>query len=148
MNSDVTATAIPSDLKFAPIDSNKLPSLVLRVMAIFFDLVIMLIVFSLASVLIDMVNDVPVFIKGSLAVTMFILYDPLLTAFSGGTLGHKIMGLTVKQFDSPHQNISVVSAFLRFAVKGTLGWLSFLTVTSSKNKRAIHDTLSGSIVLR
>jgi hypothetical protein len=38
-------------------------------------------------------------------------------------------------------------ALIRFLVKGLLGWLSFLTVTGSTRKRAIHDLLGGSIVM-
>jgi uncharacterized RDD family membrane protein YckC len=128
-------------------DIDKLPNLVSRVKAVFIDFVIMLVVFSLTSIIIGLVNDVSDFIKGFIAVTMFILYDPLLTAFTGGTLGHKMMGLRVKKYSDTKTNISVINAILRFVIKGTMGWLSFLTVTSSKNKRAIHDTLSGSIVL-
>lgn len=78
---------------------------------------------------------------------MIYLYDPIFTSFTGGTLGHKLMKLKVKKFEQSDKNISLISAFLRFLVKGMLGWVSFLTVTGNKNKRAIHDVVSGSIIL-
>jgi uncharacterized RDD family membrane protein YckC len=57
------------------------------------------------------------------------------------------MNLTVRKFDDQSSNISIGKAFLRFIIKILLGWISFITVTSNKNKRAIHDLVSGSIVI-
>jgi uncharacterized RDD family membrane protein YckC len=78
---------------------------------------------------------------------MFYLYDPLLTAMSGGTLGHRLMKLTVRKFKKPASRISFGQAYVRFLTKGLFGWLSFITVTANKSKRAIHDLASGSSVL-
>jgi uncharacterized RDD family membrane protein YckC len=129
------------------IDHERLPSLAARVKAVFIDFAVLLMLFSLISVFVNAINDVNDFLKGSLAIALLVLYDPLLTAFTGGTLGHKALGLRVKKYAATDKNISLIDAFIRFIVKGALGWLSFLTVTMSSNKRAIHDTLSGSIVL-
>lgn len=132
---------------FSP-KASQLPSLLARIKAVVIDLILLLIVFSATSVVTDMFGDVPTFVRGTIAVVMLVLYDPLLTAFTGGTIGHKLIGIRVKKYAALHENISFVNAVVRFTVKSGLGWLSFLTVTSSKDKRAIHDSLSGSIVLR
>lgn len=123
------------------------PTLVTRIKAIFIDLLIIFAVFIATTLFIDNFVDLPDFIKGFILVFMFYLYDPFLTAFTGGTLGHKLMKLKVKRYENPEQNISITAAFLRFLTKGLLGWLSFLTVTGHKHKRAIHDFAGGSIIL-
>lgn len=78
---------------------------------------------------------------------MFYLYDPIFTAFTGSTLGHKIMKLKVRRYREPERKISLGQALLRFIIKGLLGWISFFTVTGNERKRAIHDLASGSILL-
>jgi uncharacterized RDD family membrane protein YckC len=136
------------EARYSSPKENQLPSLLARVKAVIIDFIILLLVFSVTSVITGMFVNVPAFVRGAFAVLMLLLYDPLLTTYTGGTLGHKLIGLRVKKYEALDQNISFLNALFRFLVKATLGWLSFLTVTSSKAKRAIHDTLSGSIVLK
>ena len=128
-------------------NESALPTLLTRVKALVVDFCILLAVFSLMSVLIDAIGGVPDFLKGAVFVIMAYLYDPLLTAFTGSTIGHKLMKLKVRRYSEPEKNISIWQALLRFFIKISLSWLSFLTVTGTKHKRAIHDILSGSIVL-
>ncbi|GCC51819.1 RDD family protein [Chryseotalea sanaruensis] len=123
------------------------PSLLSRVKALILDSLVILFVFSIVSVLINLLGDIPSFLKGFILIFMFYLYDPLLTSFFGATLGHRIMSLTVRKYNNHDLKISLGKALLRFFLKLFLGWISFLTVTSSKQKRAIHDIVSGSIVI-
>ena len=123
------------------------PTLVTRVKALFIDLIIMLIIFTGTTLFIDTFGEIPNFVKGSIAIFMFYLYDPILTSFTGSTLGHKIMKLKVRKYKDPEKRISLSQALLRFITKGLLGWFSFLTVTGNKRKRAIHDIASGSIIM-
>jgi uncharacterized RDD family membrane protein YckC len=123
------------------------PSLVTRIKAVFIDVLIMLLIFTGSALLIDVIGDVPDFVKGFILIFMVYMYDPVLTSFTGSTLGHKIMKLKVRKYHDPDAKISLGYAFLRFLTKGTLGWISFLTVTANKRKRAIHDMVSGSILL-
>lgn len=125
-----------------------LPNLVVRIKAVFIDLVILLLVFAVTSLIMDAAGNVSPFIKGSIAIFMLYLYDPIFTAFTAGTIGHKIMKLKIKQLKDSDKNISLFAALLRFLVKASLGWISFFTVTGNTNKRAIHDLASGSIMLR
>lgn len=129
-------------------DQALLPNLVVRIKATFIDLLILLLTFSVLSVFTDNLINIPTVVKGALAVFMFVLYDPMFTAFAGGTIGHKVMKLRIKRFDDSRRNISFFSALLRFLIKGVLGWISFFTVTGNRNKRAIHDIASGAIALK
>lgn len=123
------------------------PSLVSRVKALFIDLIIILIVFTATTLFIDSIGEISNFARGFILVFMLYLYDPIFTAFTGSTLGHKVMKLKVRRYGEPDKKISLGNAFLRFFTKGILGWVSFITVTGNKRKRAIHDWASGSIVL-
>jgi len=124
-----------------------LPNLVVRIKALFFDVCVMLIVFTATALLIDSFGDISDFSKGFILIFMFYLYDPLLTSLTGSTLGHKLMKLKVRRYEQPERKISIWQAFVRFFIKGVLGWISFLTVTGTRHKRAIHDLASGSIIL-
>lgn len=128
-------------------DGTTFPSLVTRIKALFIDVIVMLMVFTATTLFIDNFGDIPGFVKGFILIFMFYLYDPILTSVTGSTLGHRMMNLKVRRYAEPEKKISIGQAFLRFFIKGLLGWISFLTVTGNKHKRAIHDLASGSILL-
>ena len=123
------------------------PSLLIRIKALFIDFCILLMVFAIMSLLVEAVGTVSDWVKGVVLIFMVYLYDPVFVAFTGSTLGHKAMKIKVMKFKEPEMRISFGRAFIRFLVKGLLGWISFLTVTGTKQKRAIHDLASGSIVI-
>ena len=122
------------------------PSLLKRIQALFIDFVLILIIFALSSLIIGLIGDTATGVKIGILVFCVIIYEPLLVAFTGGTLGHKAVGIQVKSHAQPDQNIPVFSAIVRIVVKGLLGWISFLSVSFNSEKRAIHDMASGSIV--
>jgi len=150
LDSDLTMTTGASegigDLE-TKYDGVNFPNLVVRIKALFIDVLIMLMVFTVTTLLIDAFGEIPNFVRGFILIFMLYLYDPVLTSLTGSSLGHKVMKLKVRRYDNPENKISLGRAFLRFLVKGLLGWLSFLTVTGNKRKRAIHDLVSGSIIL-
>jgi uncharacterized RDD family membrane protein YckC len=75
------------------------------------------------------------------------LYDPLLTSFLGGTIGHFVMGLRVRRMNDYSKKIILPMAFIRYLVKASLGWISLLTVGGNFEHRAIHDFVGNSIVV-
>ena len=121
-------------------------SLVKRIQALFIDFVLILIIFASSSLIIGLIGDTATGVKVGILIFCVIIYEPLLVAFSGGTLGHKAVGIQVKSYAQPDHNIPVFSAIIRIVVKGLLGWTSFLAVSFNSEKRAIHDMASGSIV--
>lgn len=78
---------------------------------------------------------------------IFGFYDPLLTTFFGGTIGHHTNGICVRRDKKPNEKILFHSALIRFVVKALLGWLSLLTISKSERGRAIHDMVAGSVVI-
>lgn len=122
------------------------PSLVKRIQAMFVDFLIILAVFSVTSLLLSTTSSDTSALRVAILVFCFILYEPLLITFNGGTVGHYLLGLRVKKHTNTIQNISFILALVRIISKATLGWISFLTVNSNQEKRAIHDMISGSVV--
>ena len=84
-----------------------LPTLLVRVKALFVDLCIMLVVFTSTTLFIDSVGDISNFSKGFILIFMFFLYEPLLTSIAGGTLGHKLMTLKIRRYEEPDRKISL-----------------------------------------
>jgi uncharacterized RDD family membrane protein YckC len=123
------------------------PSLVTRVQALVIDSLIVVSVFFLAAYLINSIGNVSGLSRGLIFISTAFLYEPCCVYFKGGTAGHYVMNVRVKSVYNPQKNIWLIASFLRFFTKGLLGWLSFLTVTSNKRKRAIHDIVSGSIMI-
>lgn len=111
------------------------------------DALFLLIAMMVISQLLGLFTHVAEAVRISLFVFLFLVYDPLLTSFLGGTLGHLVIGIRVKKESTERTNISLLAALFRFIIKSTLGWISLLTVTGNKRKRALHDLLSGSVVV-
>lgn len=123
------------------------PTLLRRVQALFIDVIIILIIFLTSSFLIDFAGGAPNWLRGVILISMIYLYDPILISSIGGTIGHHIMKLRVRNIYDPNKNIFILNSIVRFSLKGLFGWLSFLTVTFNKRRRAIHDIASGSILI-
>lgn len=102
--------------------------------------------FIFASVL-DRFENVPDSVRIILFVLVWIVYDPVCTSL-GFTLGNYIKGLRVRQHDNLNKRINIFQAVLRYLVKIFLGWISFLTINSNKEKRALHDFVAGSVVIK
>lgn len=75
-----------------------------------------------------------------------ILLEPALVSFTGGTIGHHILGLRVVK-NNTKQNLTFFSALIRFVIKVLLGFYSIVTLFTTKQYQAIHDLLIGSIVI-
>ena len=98
------------------------------------------------SILFENIGEVHENIKGIVFIIAIILYEPILISF-GCTVGQLITNIRVSDYVNPKKRIWFIQAILRLIVKGLLGWLSFITVTFNRNRRAIHDYISYSIVI-
>ena len=82
---------------------------------------------------------------GILVVLMLVLYEPILVSLTGGTFGHYLTNLRVVD-ERHHGNVSFLKALARFALKGLLGWYSFIVMTATRRNQAMHDLLTRSTV--
>ena len=84
--------------------------------------------------------------RGILIVGLWWAYEPGCTAF-GATIGQRVFRFRVRRAADPRRRINLAAAWVRCVVKYTLGIVSFLAMLFTKRRRALHDIVSGSIVL-
>lgn len=75
----------------------------------------------------------------------WLLYEPLLVALTGSTIGHYSRNLRVVDNRSGG-NPSFFKAVARTVIKAALGWLSFVTMATTRRHQAVHDLLTHSTV--
>ena len=130
-----------------PIEEIQLPTLVRRIKALTIDGLLILAIFTLTSMTLGSLGGVVTALKVGILVFCFLIYEPLFLSVKGATLGHILMGLSVRRYRNKEQNLSFFAAVLRLVLKALLGWVSLVYVSFNQDKRAIHDVASGSIVL-
>jgi uncharacterized RDD family membrane protein YckC len=118
-----------------------------RIQSTFIDTVLIILSMFLFANILDQFNNPPDWVRIVMFVSIWIVYDPLCTSM-GCTLGNYIKKLRVRQFENTAKRINFFQAIIRYTVKIFLGWISFLTINSNKEKRAIHDFAAGSVVIR
>jgi uncharacterized RDD family membrane protein YckC len=90
--------------------------------------------------------DIHAGFKFSGVAILIIIMEPGLVSITGGTIGHHLRGLRIqRRWDGT--NLNIFRATIRFLVKFLLGWLSFLFILQTKKHQAIHDLISGSVVV-
>jgi uncharacterized RDD family membrane protein YckC len=124
----------------------ELPPIKVRYFSMLIDGICIL-VFSFAlAMLFDKIGEVPDYVRGICFVLVVLLYEPILVSL-GSTIGQLVMDIRVRSFQDPEKKLNFFLVIVRVSFKLILGWLSFLTVTFNTNRRAIHDFMSGSIVV-
>lgn len=119
------------------------PRTILRIKAALIDVVLILILLMALSYVFDNIEEVANWIKILIYVLVFYFYEPFWVGFYGGTLGHKIMGIEVRMMNDRNKRIGFPISMLRFMIKATLGWISFLISYSREDSRCIHDLACG-----
>jgi uncharacterized RDD family membrane protein YckC len=99
------------------------------------------------AALIDKFEHVPDWVRMAMFVGLFVVYEPLFMTL-GCTLGNYIKGIRVRKVEDPSKKINILQAILRYPIKFMLGWLSFLTIGSNPQRRAIHDLVAGSVMIK
>lgn len=128
-------------------EEKKYPHVSDRVKAAFIDSVVMIIFMIIFTSIFRSMDQVPDWARISAFVFIFGLYDPIFTSSFGGTIGHMVFQIRVKREKDETKNIIFPFAIIRFLFKVLLGWISLLTVGSSKKRKAIHDGIAGSVVV-
>lgn len=122
------------------------PLLVKRYQSVFIDFILWLFVMIVTMVIMGESEWRPV-VMLTLWLSAGFLYEPLLTRYSA-TIGQRIIGIRVRKVSNPDERISLFDAYARVLVKWFLGWLSFLTIHSNAQHRAIHDMAGSSVVVK
>lgn len=123
-------------------------SLFPRVKATTLDSILLILLMYAASEVLAEFDTVPNYVRTLLFVYIFFLYEPLLVSLWGKTLGHHKMDICVRKESDHNKKIALPLAIARYVMKFFLGWLSLLSITSSKKHQALHDRFVGSVVIR
>ena len=125
----------------------KYPQLTDRIQSTFIDtILIVILMFAFASTL-DKFENVPDWVRMAMFVVLFVAYEPLCMTL-GSTLGNYLKRIRVRKNSDTTKRINIFQAIIRYPVKLLLGWISFLTINSNPKRRAIHDLVSGSVMIK
>ena len=122
------------------------PALSDRIQSTFIDSLFIVLLMCLFSGVLDRYERAPDWIRIALFVGLWAIYEPVATVL-GGTIGNRIKGIRVRQHGNEQRRINLAQAYLRYVLKVSLGWISFLTMHSNSQRRAIHDFASSSVMV-
>jgi uncharacterized RDD family membrane protein YckC len=121
------------------------PTILRRYLSTFIDGILILSVFIFVSLAIDSDSALADYARIAVFLGMFFVYEPIFTS-RFCTLGQKITGIRIRTIGS-YEKISIPAAYLRIIVKLLLGIISLLSIPFTRNRRAVHDFASGSVVI-
>jgi len=117
-----------------------------RVQAAFIDAIVILVaIFSAVFIAVTLNSDHLARTLGFSIAIGWLLYEPLLVALTGSTIGHYLCNLRVVD-NRTGGNINFFKAVVRTVLKAVLGWLSFVTMATTRRHQAIHDLATRSTV--
>lgn len=122
------------------------PRLIKRVRALLIDSILVPVVFINSLILGDAWGVTQAYGKLLLIFLPIFILEPGMVAFTGGTVGHHLIGIRVMRAGDA-RNINLFAALLRFIVKVLFGWLSFIFVLTTRKHQALHDLVTGSRVV-
>ena len=121
------------------------PSILQRYLSSFIDGIVVISMFIGLSYLFPQDTQISNSIRIGTFFIMFFCYEPICVSFFC-TLGQKITGIRVRRLGTL-KKIPFPFAFVRYFLKILLGFISLFAIIFSKERRAIHDFASGSIVV-
>ena len=127
-------------------ESKSYPFLSDRVQSTFIDTIFIIILMFVFASLLERLGETPSWVRIVLFFGLWAVYEPLCTSL-GGTIGNHMKGIRVRSHRSPEKRINILQAFFRYLIKLSLGWISFISIHSNKEKRAIHDLAVGSVMI-
>ena len=122
------------------------PRLLRRVRAFLVDTILFIIVIYTWLLSLSALVQAPFLVKLAALLVPIIILEPVLVAFTGGTVGHHLFGLRIRDA-SRDRNIGMHRAAARAIVRSLLGWLSFVFVLVTKRHQALHDYFTSTIVV-
>jgi uncharacterized RDD family membrane protein YckC len=131
-----------------PLDMlNNYPELKDRIQSTFFDTIFLLVLMFAFAAVIDKYENVPDWVRIAGFIGLFFVYEPLFTTL-GCTLGNYFKGIRVRKVSDTSKKINFLQALIRYPIKLFLGWISFLTISSNPQRRAMHDLAAGTVMIK
>lgn len=123
------------------------PSILKRYLASLLDGFIIVVVFFAIAYLFQGSSDLSRNIRIVFVFIMFFVYEPFCTS-RYCTIGQKVAGIRIRSYTDNSKKISLPRAYIRIVTKVFLGFISLIAIIFSANRRAIHDFVASSIVLK
>lgn len=124
----------------------KYPLLKTRIQSTLIDSVVIIIMLAIVANIIDYFPETTETVRMLLFVLVFVLYEPICVAY-GCTLVNYISKIRLRSAEDTSKRINLFQAIFRYPIKAVLGIISFFTINVNPRKRAIHDMLTGSVVI-
>lgn len=126
---------------------NDYPTLSDRIQSLLIDQVfIIILMFSFAAIL-DRFQHPPDWIRAALFFGIWGIYEPFCISFAC-TIGNYCKNIRIRKFNDINAKPNLFQSYFRYALKILLGWLSFLSIGTNKERRAIHDLAANTIVIK
>lgn len=81
-----------------------------------------------------------------LAIAAALSYEPVTVSIFRRTIGQRMTGIRVLSL-TVDQKISLLNAYIRFFLRLILGWISFLAIHFNKERRALHDLATDTVLV-
>lgn len=128
-------------------DTDPYPSVFERFKAALIDGAIMVALLLVVAGVVALLGDVSGTVRMILFLLVWPLYEPLQVWLFGQTIGHRMIGLRVTKKYELAKNPNLIQAVIRTVGKVLLGIVSIFAIPFSYRQRAIHDMLSGTLML-
>jgi uncharacterized RDD family membrane protein YckC len=122
------------------------PSLSQRILSTVIDQVLILVLMIGSAAVLDKFQS-PDWTRPVMLLAIMGAYEPLAMIF-GCTLGNYIIGIRARKVTDVTERVGVLQAYVRYVTKILLGWLSFLTINRNKERRAIHDLVAATVMIK
>ena len=121
-------------------------SVIDRVKSTTIDTLLLIACFYLLSDILNSMNNV----SESLRILLFIcilMYEPIFISLNG-TFGNHKNSIRVRQNKDTTKKLNFFQSLLRYILKISLGWISLIFILMNQKGRALHDIISGSIMIK
>jgi len=122
------------------------PRLIRRVRAILIDSVILMLMVLCWWVSQPLLAGVPGYLNLAIPFLMWFMLDPICVWRFCATPGHYVMGMRVERLDG-RGDLNLLVAIVRSLLKSATGWWSFIFALTTKKHQALHDLLTGAVVI-
>jgi hypothetical protein len=121
-------------------------SVIDRVKSTTIDTLLLIACFYLLSDILNSINNV----SESLRILLFIcilMYEPIFISLNG-TFGNHKNSIRVRKNKDTTKKLNFFQSLLRYILKISLGWISLIFILMNQKGRALHDIISGSIMIK
>lgn len=125
---------------------NNYPPLLDRIKSTTIDTIILIACFYLLSDILSSINNVPDWLRVILFIC-FLMYEPLFISLNA-TFGNYKNSIRVRNNNDTSKKLNIVQSIIRYFFKILFGWFSLLFILSNSKGRALHDIISGSVMIK